>query len=52
MPLRYRIGLRVAAVLIAAFLTAVLAAPSYGAMVGFLIIPALAVGRGVSRAQE
>lgn len=47
--MKYKIGAYVAVHLIVAYLIAALAAPSLGAFFGFLILPALAVGRGMMR---
>lgn len=45
-PLKYRIGGQVAAVLMVATVVAILSRPSYGIMCTSAILPILAIGRG------
>lgn len=46
MPLKYRIGMQLAAVLMVATVVGILSRPSYGLMVTTAILPILAIGRG------
>lgn len=52
MPLKYRIGGQIAAVLMVATVVAILSQPSYGIMCTSAILPILAISRGAIDGQQ
>lgn len=52
MPLKYRIGAQIAAVLMVATIVGILSRPSYGIMCTSAILPVLAIGRGAIDGRE